>query len=155
MQRALDIWERALGKDHPSLSAALDGLGDGLLAKGDPRAALPHYERAVALLEKAVGPTHPDLAEGLTGEGLALIGLGQARRAAPLLERSLEIRLANPGPRLDLARTQFALARALADGGGDRVRALDLAERASAAYAADGHRAREVDEITAWLAQHR
>jgi tetratricopeptide (TPR) repeat protein len=154
LRRALAIWERALGADHPSLSAALDGIGDGLRAKGDPRGAISAYARAIVLLEKAEGPDHPDLAGGLTGEGLALLDLADAHRALPLLERARASSVANPGDPLDLARTDFALARALTATSGDRGRAHDLAEHARAAYAADDHAARELAAVVAWQAQH-
>ncbi|MCE9579630.1 MAG: tetratricopeptide repeat protein, partial [Deltaproteobacteria bacterium] len=156
-RRALDIWQKALGPDHPSLSAALDGIGDALMAKGQPREALAQFERGVLLLEKAEGPTHPDLAGGLTGQGRALIALHQARRATPLLERAHEILVANPGDPIDLARTEFALARALVDADGDaavQTRARGLAEHARAAYAANPGARREAEAVVAWQATH-
>jgi hypothetical protein len=59
-RRALDAWQAKLGPDHPSLSAALDGLGDALLAQHHPAEAAAQYQRALTILEKSVGPEHPD-----------------------------------------------------------------------------------------------
>jgi hypothetical protein len=151
----LALWEKALGKDHPSLSAPLTGIGNAQLARGDARGALLSYQRSIALLEPAVGAEHPDLAEGLTGMGLANLKLAQARRALPVLERALEIQLANPGDPLGQARTEFALARALVGTGGDRVRAHALATHARAAYAANEGAKKETAELDAWLATNR
>ncbi|HTJ44089.1 MAG TPA: tetratricopeptide repeat protein, partial [Kofleriaceae bacterium] len=152
-ERARDIWQRALGPDNPSLSAAYAGLGDARLAKGDARGALAAYERGIALIEKALGPTHPDLANGLTGAGLARLALGDPRRAVASLERALAIRVADPGDPVDLARTQFGLARALVAAGGDRGRARDLAEHARAAFAASPTGQREAAAVEAWRAR--
>ncbi len=152
-RQTLAIWEKALGKDHPSLSAALNGLGDTLLVRGDARTALAQYLRATTLLEAAEGPEHPDLADGLTGTGLAFLALNDGKHAALALERAHHIRTVNPGDPLDMARTQFALARALVAAGGDRTRALALATKARAAYAGNDAARRETAEIDGWLAK--
>jgi tetratricopeptide (TPR) repeat protein len=150
LRRAHDIWQKALGAEHPSLSAALDGIGDALLLSGKPKDALASYARAVQLLEKAVGPDHPDLAEGLTGIGLAELAMKNAERGVAPLERALAVRSKSPGDPQDLARTRFALARALRETG-NGARSLELARAARAAYAtADAKK--QVSEIDAWLA---
>ncbi len=151
-RRTLAIWEKALGADHPSLSAALVGIADALLAQGDAAGALSNYLRAVALLEKAVGADHPDLAEFLTGVGRAQLALAAPRRALAPLERALALRTKNPGDPLELARTEFLLAQALAAAGTDAGRARTLAGHARGAYAANPSTAREAAAIDAWLA---
>jgi tetratricopeptide (TPR) repeat protein/predicted Ser/Thr protein kinase len=154
LQRVLAIWQKALGPEHPSLSAALVGIGDALLARGHAADALNRYQRANELVEKAVGPDHPDLADGLTGVGLAQIALHQPRKAVAPLERALAIRIKNPGDALDLARTRFALGRALV-ASGERKRGRDLLGQARDGYASNGRASREVAEIDRWLARSR
>ncbi|MDB4969239.1 MAG: serine/threonine kinase family protein, partial [Myxococcales bacterium] len=149
-QKAYDIWAAKLGAEHPTLSAALDGLGDAQLALGKPAAAMSYYKRALALLEKTVGPKHPDLADALIGIGLTELATNAPRRAVPPLERALALR-ETAGDPLEIARARFALARALAQGG-DRTRAMGLADEARAVYAkGDVTSARELVEIDHWL----
>jgi tetratricopeptide (TPR) repeat protein len=131
----------------------LTGIGDALMQQKDPRAALKSYQRGVTVLEKAVGLDHPDLAEGLTGLGLARLELGAGKDAVVLIERALKIRQAAGGDPLDLARTQFALARALRASGGDPERARTLAESARDAYAKNEGAKAETAAVRDWLSQ--
>ncbi len=149
--RALAIWQAKLGAEHPSLSAALDGQGDALMAEHKPAEAETRYKRAVVLLEKALGPKDPNLGEGLTGIGEAELAQHQPERALPPLERALPLRKAAGDP-IDLAHTQFALARALHDSGGDAARATQLAQSALAALQKGGKgNARDAAEVEKWL----
>ena len=152
-QKTYDIWTAKLGAEHPSVAVALDGLGDALFAEGKYAAAMSDYRRAQAMLEKAVGPNHPDLAESLIGIGLCELATGATKRAVPPLERALVLREKDSEP-LDLARSRFALARAVASS--DKPRATSLANEARQAYAksAAGN-ARELAEIDRWLHGNR
>jgi tetratricopeptide (TPR) repeat protein len=58
-ERALAIWQKALGSEHPDVALSLNGLA-GLYAKQDQYAkAESLYQRALAIREKALGPEHP------------------------------------------------------------------------------------------------
>jgi tetratricopeptide (TPR) repeat protein len=151
MQRALEIWRAALGAEHPTVSIAFKGRGDALLAAGRAKEALGEYQHAVTLLERYLGPEHPDLAEALTGLGLAELKLGQAEHALAPLERALAIRLKSAGDPLDLAKTRFALARAL----GPKPRARELAQSAREAFARPPAREPELAAVDAWLSRLR
>jgi tetratricopeptide (TPR) repeat protein len=153
LRSALAIWEKAFGKEHPSLAVALAGIGEALLKDGNAKAALANYQRAVTLLEKTGGPNYPDLAEGLTGIGLAELVLKTPKQALTPLERALKLRVDNPGDPLDLARTRFALARALRDAGGDAARASELAEAARKTYVAQEATQKDAEAVAAWLAR--
>ena len=68
------------------------------------------------------------------------------------LERALPLRQLPGGDPLDLARTRFALARALHGSGGDEQRATQLAQSALTALQKGGKpAAREAAEIEQWL----
>ncbi|HVK77016.1 MAG TPA: serine/threonine-protein kinase [Kofleriaceae bacterium] len=153
-QRALRGYERALGADHPRVPVALSNLGETAIAGGRFADAVAACTRALAIDERALGPAHPDLAYDLTCLGEARLGEGAAAPAVALLERALALRpdgKADPGER---ARTQFALARALWAGGGDRTRARALARDAKAAMAADGAAtAAQRTAVARWLQQ--
>jgi len=144
-QKTLDIWTAKLGAEHPSVAVALDGRGDALFAEGKLAAALSDYRRAEALLEKTVGPTHPDLADSLIGIGLCELASGSAKRAVPSLERALALREKDSEP-VDLARSRFALAKALVSTDTDRATTLATEARATYAKSPAGN-ARELAEI--------
>ena len=61
-ERALAIYEKVLGPEHPYTAASLNNLASLLQAQGDLAAARPLFERALAIREKVLGPEHPDTA---------------------------------------------------------------------------------------------
>ena len=81
-ERALAIWERVLGPDHPDTAVSLNNLG-GLLysSRGSTRRARPLYERALAIRERVLGPgpsryrNEPQQPGGAAG-----VGRGSTRR---------------------------------------------------------------------------
>jgi tetratricopeptide (TPR) repeat protein len=159
-QRALQIREKALGTDHPSVARSLNNLGVVSSGQGEHEEAKLHYQQALKIWEEALGADHPDVAHALTGLGEALLALGKPADALAPLERALSIRTTREGGPAELACTRFALALALwtapAAQGRDRLRARTLAEQARDGYAAAGYaRKSELAEVEAWLAEHR
>ena len=61
-ERALAIYDKALGPEHPDTATGLNNLAVLLQVQGDLAAARPLYERALAIRENALGPEHPDTA---------------------------------------------------------------------------------------------
>jgi tetratricopeptide (TPR) repeat protein/tRNA A-37 threonylcarbamoyl transferase component Bud32 len=159
-ERALEIWEKTQGPEHSDVGIALVNLGNIALQTEQYEQARQHFERALAISEKWMAPDHPDLAYHLHGLGESLLGLGRPAEALPLLERALTLQTAKAGDPVELANTRFSLAKALWDApankGRDRDRALESAELARAAQAEAGERsARELDEVTTWLARRK
>ncbi|NVB80261.1 MAG: serine/threonine protein kinase [Kofleriaceae bacterium] len=151
-QRAYDIWKAKLGPDHPSLAAALSGLGDAALAEKKAALALSRYERALALLQKTLGSKHPELADTLVSIGNAQLALDKPKRALPYFERAIAVRIAG-GDAIDVARTRFTVAKALA--ATDPARAQALATDAQNTFAAAGEdHAQEATEVDGWLNTH-
>ena len=64
-ERALALFEKALGSMHPNVAASLNNLAELYLLKGDYARAEPLYQRALAIWEKAVGSKHPNVAKAL------------------------------------------------------------------------------------------
>ncbi len=62
MRRALAIFEKGYGPDHPSVATALNNLAILLHKTNRLTEAEPHYRRAIAISEKSYGPQHPDVA---------------------------------------------------------------------------------------------
>jgi tetratricopeptide (TPR) repeat protein len=151
--RALKIFEAKLGPESTEVAWALNRVAEILLAKGGFAEALTQYRRALGIWEKSVGPNDTRIAYALTGIGRALIGLHDARGAVPPLERAKKLRERSPGEAMLLAATDFALARALVQAGGNHERARSLATEARAGYlrVQAGWR-KQLDEVDAWLA---
>jgi tetratricopeptide (TPR) repeat protein len=184
-ERALASWERALGPDHPDVGASLNNIANVHLALGDNAAARPLYERSRAIFERSLGPDHPRVAKIVANLGQVHANLGEHEQARALYQRALAIResaLARDHPDLaaslaTLARAhltanqassavpagvqphelaaRFAFARALVDSGGDRARAVKLAEQARDGWRSDAEtNAAVLREVEAWLAKH-
>jgi Tfp pilus assembly protein PilF len=110
------------------------------------------FTRARAILEAEGRAPTPMLARALTGLALCELATEQPGNAIPLLERALTIHSERPGDPLYLARTRFALARALWDTRTDRTRALTLGQQADEAMARLGTRAQDdLAAVRKWL----
>jgi tetratricopeptide (TPR) repeat protein len=88
-ERALAIWEKALGPEHPSTATSLNNLAGLYQSQGDYTAALPIYERALAIREKALGPEHPHTTASLNNLASLYRSQGDYAAALPLYERAL------------------------------------------------------------------
>jgi tetratricopeptide (TPR) repeat protein len=155
-RRALTIFEAGSGPDSDDVAWALNRIGEIRLEEGAFADALAQYRRSLPMWEKAFGPDGTKVAYALTGMGRALIGLRDARGAIPPLERARKLRERSPGEPMLVATTDFALARALYEAGGDRVRARALAEEARAGYRNVGPGWRkQLAEVEAWLGRTR
>jgi tetratricopeptide (TPR) repeat protein/predicted Ser/Thr protein kinase len=156
-ERALAIYVPVLGPDHPDLAHALNNLATVAYEQGDYAAAHDGFLRSLAVLEHGLDPAHPLAAYPLTGLGRTLIADGKPADAIVHLERALAIRTSSELIPTDLAETRFVLAQALwsapADAGGDRPRAIELAERARETHADNGPAsAGHLDAVQTWLA---
>ncbi len=123
--RALTIKQATLGPEHPSTAITESNIGDALVLERRHEEAIPYLERAVDTLRNRLGPDHPNLGFALFSLGEAELGAGRPERAIEPLEQTLRIRLERKVDPVDVARTRFALARALvATGDSERGRTL-------------------------------
>ena len=97
-ERALRIWERALGPEHPHVATAVNNLGRVLWALGDLAGAKACFERALRIDEAAFGPDHPNVAIRVNNLGSVLQDLGDLAGAKACYERALRIDEAAFGP---------------------------------------------------------
>ena len=90
-QRALEIWEQALGSLHAHVATCLNGLAGLYYLQGQYAKAEPLYQRALAIREQALGSTHPNVATSLNN--LALLYAEQEKYvlAERLFKRALSI----------------------------------------------------------------
>jgi tetratricopeptide (TPR) repeat protein len=68
--RALAIWEKTLGPEHPNAAKSLNNLAGLYYNQGQYAKAEPLYQRTLAIGEKALGPEHPDVATRLNNLAL-------------------------------------------------------------------------------------
>jgi eukaryotic-like serine/threonine-protein kinase len=98
---ALQIKERALGKDHPDVGLTLGNLADALHALGRSAEALDFANRGVEIIERAFGPGHPDMVILLVNRAEILNQLGRYEDAqrdahqAVTIERESGLRVTN------------------------------------------------------------
>jgi tetratricopeptide (TPR) repeat protein len=91
-ERALAIFEKVLGGEHPDTARSLNNMGALLQAMGDLAGARPYYERALDIREKVLGGEHLHTANSLNNLGFLLQDMGDLAGARPYLERALDIR---------------------------------------------------------------
>jgi tetratricopeptide (TPR) repeat protein len=131
-ERALAIYEKVLGPEHPDTALSLNNLGRLLYAQDNLTGSRPLYERALAIREKVLGPEHPDTATSLNSLGGLLYAQDNLTGSRRLVERALAIREKVLGPEHpDTAMSLCTLAYVL-QAQGDLAAAQPLVERALA-----------------------
>ena len=95
--RTLELRERSVGADDPSLVPSLHNLAAVHVAAGSAAAAEPLLRRALSILERTHGPEHPELAGVLNALSQLCLRRGAYADAEPLLKRLLAIRKADGG----------------------------------------------------------
>ncbi len=154
LESSLREGREVYGLAHPGVAATLTALGSLELREGRLAAAEARYRQGLSIFE-GVGTPSPGLAEAQTGLGRALLAQGRASEAVPVLEAAVRLQAERPLDPLDLARSRFTLARALALTSPQAVpgRARRLALAAREALAGLGERGRpELARVAAWLA---
>jgi len=154
-ERALAIRKAVYGPAHPLTAVSLTVLAAIEQRAGRLDLALELSEQADAALQTALRPEHPGRADALAVLGSVLLDSGRVSDARSRLEQALALRAKHPGEPARRARTQFALARALASAG-EGARAMELAREALETFSVLG---RGFDEdtkrIEAWIAEKR
>ncbi len=97
-KRALAIYEKKLGPDHPDTGISLNNLAGLYKNQGRYAEAEPLYKRALAIDEKKLGPDHPDTATSLNNLAGLYDGQGRYAEAEPLYKRALAIKEKKLGP---------------------------------------------------------
>jgi len=90
-QRALGIYEKALGPEHPYVATGLNNLAELYSALGKYAEVEPLYQRALGIEEKALGPEHHNVAQSLNNLAELYRAQGKYAEAEPLYQRALEI----------------------------------------------------------------
>ncbi|MCP4345303.1 MAG: tetratricopeptide repeat protein [Desulfobacterales bacterium] len=91
LERSLEIREKHLGKEHPSVAAILNNLSWLYYSQGKYEEAEPLYKRALAISEKVLRPEHPDVATTLSNLAEMYRAQSKYEEAEPLYRRALAI----------------------------------------------------------------
>lgn len=91
-KKALEVAEKTVGSNHPSVATSLNNLAELYSAQGQYAQAEPLYKRALAINEKALGPDHPAVAQILENISQLYRKTGQEKAAEELEKRATVIR---------------------------------------------------------------
>ncbi|CAF1396031.1 unnamed protein product, partial [Rotaria sordida] len=91
-EKSLDINEKILPPNHPSLATSYNNIASVHKNMGDYSKALEFYEKALKIDEKTLPPNHPHLATSYNNIGLVYNNMGDYSKALEFYEKSLKIR---------------------------------------------------------------
>jgi tetratricopeptide (TPR) repeat protein len=97
MKRAIEIFEKSLGEDHPSVATALNNLAQLYKDTNRLAEAEPLMKRVVEILENSDGEPMPNYAGALNNLAGLYQRTGRLTEAEPLLKQALAIDEANFG----------------------------------------------------------
>ena len=97
-KQALDLDQRLLGNENPSVAQELNNLGAIEMNRGNYPASEAYYRRALAITEAWYGTDHPETAANLTALAQPLTFDKRQAEAQSLLERALAIQKRVNGP---------------------------------------------------------
>ncbi|MCP3960158.1 MAG: tetratricopeptide repeat protein [bacterium] len=129
-ERSLEILEKVLAEDHPSVAASLNNLALLHHVQGDYATAAPLFERSLQIRKKVLGEEHPIVAQSLNNLASLHVARGDYAKAAPLFERSLQIREEVLGEEHPLVATGLGNLARVHQARGEYAKAAPLFERA-------------------------
>src|SRR5260370_41599041 len=91
MVRAVSIWEKTLGPDHPSVALGFTNLAAISFARHKYKEAVEYDRRALAVSESHLPADHPQVIGVLNNLGAALFAIHQYEEAEALLERAIAL----------------------------------------------------------------
>ena len=89
--KALNIYEKVLGKDHPYTATSYNHVGLVYSDMGDYPKALEFYTKALDIREKVLGKDHPDTASSYNGIGTVYNAMGDYPKALEFYTKALNI----------------------------------------------------------------
>ncbi len=135
-ERALALYQSALGSSHPSVASALSSLANLRKRAGDYDEAQRLHEQALAIREEVLGPEHPEVGSSLSGLASVAWAKGDSSRALELYERAVQIREAALGPDHPDVAAGLVNVAGVASERGEHRRAQELLLRALSIYEA-------------------
>ncbi|CAF1011326.1 unnamed protein product [Adineta steineri] len=90
-EQALEIQQKSLPSNHPSLAASYSNIGNVHGSMGEYSKALSYFEKAIEIDQKTLPSNHPSLATSYHSIGLVYKSMGECSKALSFLEKTLEI----------------------------------------------------------------
>ena len=90
-QKALRIWERVLGTDHPDTATTYNNIGEVYRAQGDYASALEWYQKALRVKERILDTDHPSTATTYNNIALVYKARGNYASALDWYQKALHI----------------------------------------------------------------
>jgi tetratricopeptide (TPR) repeat protein len=128
-QRALAIWEKVLGPEHPNVATSLNNLAGLYQAQGQYAMAESLYRRALGIFERT---QHPNMAMSLNDLAMLYDSQGQYAKSEPLYKQALAILGNTLGPEHPYLATSLNNLAMLYDSQGQYAKAEPLYQRALA-----------------------
>jgi eukaryotic-like serine/threonine-protein kinase len=91
LDRAITIYKKVLGKDHPKIAHAMDGVASVYFDQGRIEDSYELDKQALELAERALGASHPQLSVYLNNMGNELLAVGRYDEALKDLTRALDL----------------------------------------------------------------
>ena len=91
-KKALQVAEKAVGPDHPSVATSLNNLAELYHTQGQYAQAEPLCKRSLAIREEAFGPDHLSVATILENMAVLYRNTGRENEAKELDKRAAAIR---------------------------------------------------------------
>ena len=134
--KALDICEKVLPPEHPTLASSYNNVGSTYGNLGDHSKALEFLLKALEIWEKVLPPEHPHLAASYNNVGSTYSALGDHSKALEFQMKALEIReKVLPPDHPDLAQSYNNVGSTYGDLGDHskalefKLKALDIFEK--------------------------
>ncbi len=89
--KALAIWEKVLGTEHPDTATSYNNIGVVYKSMGDYDKALEYYGKALAICEKVLGTEHPSTATSYNNIGMVYDNIGDYDKALEYYDKDLAI----------------------------------------------------------------
>ncbi|MBW1615469.1 MAG: tetratricopeptide repeat protein [Deltaproteobacteria bacterium] len=90
-EKALNIYKKVYGEEHPDIATNLNNIGAVLEALGEYEKAIEFLEKALNIYKKIYGEEYPDIATNLNNIGAVLRKLEKYDEAIEYLEKALDI----------------------------------------------------------------
>lgn len=155
-ERALKLHDGASTSDPIDVANVVNNLAYLALIDRRHGDAEALYKRALGIREQSLGLEHPAVAASLDGLAGVYLAVGRGADAVVLLERAVLIYEMHDGIQSNEIAAHFDLAQALVATGREAERALQEAEFALNAYAAENRKQdKGYEEIANWLRKNK
>jgi tetratricopeptide (TPR) repeat protein len=149
-ERALPLYEKALGHEHRLVAVCLNDLATTLARLGDYARARALFQEALRIYDKTVGPDHILTAGCLNNFAFLLTETGKPAEAAELLRKVVRIATATYGERHPRTASAFAnLGDALSASGDYDAAAANYERSGETRVAVFGPLSREATSVLA------